>query len=280
MKKIVKLYEEYTSFEGSLFVYSLSFSLLLALAPALTLVVMGFNFLFLDAELITSVITHYLPADLVEPFINYLISKGSINYVTSIVSMCVSLWLASRSTYSFNLITARNENIDYPKWMIRIKSILQFFVIITYILTAVILVTKMSMISFIYLPVFYVLFSSVGFYWFYRSISFVERETSYGLLGALFSTLAIFLTGVLFFQIINRFTNYESVYGPLSSLVILFLSVFVIASIIYMGYVINDIYADEYKTITKKHSIMQYLDRIQTSTMQRLLDRFQRKQVK
>lgn len=52
MYKIKCLYREFTSFEGSLFKYSLSFSLLLALAPSLLIFALMFKFAYLDDTII------------------------------------------------------------------------------------------------------------------------------------------------------------------------------------------------------------------------------------
>ena len=40
MEKLFRIYEEFTSFEGSLFKYALSFSILLAIAPSILLFAM------------------------------------------------------------------------------------------------------------------------------------------------------------------------------------------------------------------------------------------------
>ena len=53
MYKIKCLYREFTSFEGSLFKYSLSFSLLLALAPSLLIFALMFKFAYLYHEFYT-----------------------------------------------------------------------------------------------------------------------------------------------------------------------------------------------------------------------------------
>ena len=82
--------------------------------------------------------------------------------------------------------------------------------------------------------------SFVGFYLFYHLCTFRLREWTYGLLGALFSTVSIYFVGLLFFKSVRYFTNYENVYGPLSSIMLLFLSVFVISIIIYFGYIFNN----------------------------------------
>ena len=61
MKWIMDLYREFTSFEGSLFKYSLSFSLLLALAPSLLLIAMLFRFAYLPMDIIMKFLISFMP---------------------------------------------------------------------------------------------------------------------------------------------------------------------------------------------------------------------------
>lgn len=248
------------SLEGSLFIYSLSFSLLLALAPTLILFVMSFDSFLLDINLITETLIHYLPKDLIEPFVAFLIKKENFSYLTSIISAIVSLWLSSRSTYSFNLIVMKREDINYMKWMIRIKSIFQLIFIIMYVLLSVMLITRLSLIAFIYVPLLTSILSLIGFYGFYRSLTFIKRDISYGFSGALFSTLCLFISGILFFKILYQMSDVESIYGPLSSLIILFLSIYLMASIIYIGYIMNEIFSNENEIIKKSSSIIHILE--------------------
>lgn len=61
MKWLMDLYREFTSFEGSLFKYSLSFSLLLALAPSLLLIAMLFRFAYLPMDIIMKFLISFMP---------------------------------------------------------------------------------------------------------------------------------------------------------------------------------------------------------------------------
>ena len=162
-----------------------------------------------------------------------------------IVSMIISFWLASRSNYSFLLISSKREEVLIPKWIIRAESYLQFLVVTVYVIGAAILITSLSFMDPWLMPVVYLIAAFFGFYMFYRFSSFLKREKSYGVVGALAATLGVLLIGILFFEIINRFTNYDNVYGPLSSLVILFLSIYLIASVIYIGYILNQAFASK-----------------------------------
>ncbi len=245
MNKLIQCFEEITSHEGSLFTYSLSYSLLLTIAPAITIFVAFFSVFVLDVDLIVETLSLFLPSEYIAPFVDFLLNKESINTMTSIVSMIISFWLASRSNYSFLLISSKREEVLIPKWIIRAESYLQFLVVTVYVIVAAILITSLSFMDPWLMPVVYLIAAFFGFYMFYRFSSFLKREKSYGVVGALAATLGVLLIGILFFEIINRFTNYDNVYGPLSSLVILFLSIYLIASVIYIGYILNQAFASK-----------------------------------
>lgn len=242
MKYIIKIYEDVTSLDGSLFIYSLSFSLLLALAPAIMLFVMMFQWFLLDADIIVTAASHYMPIELVEPFVTYIVGNGTGNLVTSVVSVVIALWLASRSIYSFMMISAKTECVDYPKWGLRLKSMLIFLFVCLYVVLCLFLVTQLLVFARLLVLAIYLAAAPVGFYLFYRRLTYEKRDIYYGMPGAVFASVSIFLIGFLFFTIINVFTNYSSVYGPLASLVILFLSIYLIAGVIYVGYRLNDIF--------------------------------------
>ena len=50
----------------------------------------------------------------------------------------------------------------------------------------------------------------------------------------------------LFITIINHFTSYQDVYGPLASLVTLLLAIYLISCIIYFGYCLNIVFEEDY----------------------------------
>lgn len=239
MKKLLSVINQINSFEGNLFIYSLSFSLLLTIAPALIVFVSAFQFLNINVNKLVVMLSQFMPIELIQPFIDFLLNKSDSSIWISLISMGVSLFLASRCIYSFLLITVSDEKVNYPKWSIRIYSVFEFFLIFIYLLACILLISFLSRISFIFLPISYFMAALFGFYAFYHLCTFKDRGKLYGLVGALFSTVAIYLVGLLFFKIVYQFTDYDSVYGPLSSFMVLFLSVIVIAFIIYGGYVLN-----------------------------------------
>ncbi|MDE6475235.1 MAG: YihY/virulence factor BrkB family protein [Erysipelotrichaceae bacterium] len=245
MHRIVQLYKEFTSLEGILFIYSLSFSLLLALAPSLIIFVMLFDFAYLSDEVIQSIITfieQMIPQELIGGFIEFL-GAQNFNLIPSIITLCASFWLASRSVYSFMLISANHEEVDVPKWAIRLRAIYLFVVLAILIVAAIIIGSIMKE----YLPLVSSIMMFILFTLMYRALSFRKRNLSFGILGGLFCTIAILCVSALFLTIVGRFTSYETVYGPLSSLVTLLLAIYIISGIIYFGFCLNIVFEDTYQ---------------------------------
>ena len=61
MEKLFRIYEEFTSFEGSLFKYALSFSILLAIAPSILLFSMLFRYAYLPIDMVLNFVRSFLP---------------------------------------------------------------------------------------------------------------------------------------------------------------------------------------------------------------------------
>lgn len=252
MKKWKQLYQEYTSFEGSLFRYSLSFSLLLAIAPSLVVFAMLFNFAFLTPEVLRDVMNMlHIPVALFESVFDWFLNK-EYELIPSIVTLCISFWLASRSVYSFLLISANHEEVKIPKTVIRIQSIVMFVILAILIVSVVAIASMLSHI----LPLIASICMIPLFTLMYRAVSFRKRAWSYGLIGAVFSTTAIMITSFLSFLLIRKFTSYSNIYGPLASLVALLLVIYIISSIFYAGYCLNIVFDDDYQKeylLTMKH---------------------------
>ena len=68
-----------------------------------------------------------------------------------------------------------------------------------------------------------------------------------------FTSACIVLIGVFFFYIVNHYTRYNALYGPLASLVIMLISIYLISSVIYFGYCLNHEYGKSFSRRTYKH---------------------------
>ena len=103
MKKLVYLYREFTSFEGSLFKYSLAFSLLLALAPSVLIVALLFKYAYLSEDILLNFILHFIPdnnTEMIDQIFSFFTDKD-YNITSFIITMCVSFYLASKSIFPF-----------------------------------------------------------------------------------------------------------------------------------------------------------------------------------
>lgn len=244
MKRLICLYQEFTSFEGSLFKYSLSFSLLLALAPSLLLFAMLFRFAYLPMDLIMKFLISFMP-DMSMDVLNQIFqffANQNYNITSFIVTMCVSFYLASRSIFSFLLISASHEEVDVPKWAVRIKSVVMFVTLVILLVAAIFVATRFNDI----LPIVAAIVMLLMFTMMYKALSFRKRNWSFGIIGAMFSTICILGLAALFVTIVSHFTSYKDVYGPLASLVTLLLAIYLISCIIYLGFCLNLICEEEY----------------------------------
>lgn len=246
MKKVNALYKEFTSFDGSLFKYSLSFSFLLALAPSLIIIMMLFKFNLLPSEAIQNIILRFLPyatdAETMNEIFDFFLSQ-QYNLITFLITIIVSFYLASRIIFSFLLISASHEDVDVPKWAIRIRAFILFTQFI------ILLVVFIAAATFFYqsLPIVSAVALLIMFSMAYRALSFRKRSIKFGILGAICSTILILGLATLFITIIIHFTSYEDIYGPLASLVVLLLAIYLISCIIYLGFCLNLVYDDAYQ---------------------------------
>lgn len=235
MQKLWLVIKRFRSFEGSLFRYSLAYSFLLALLPTLIVIVMLFHSSILDANLLLEYLYRFFPEKFLEPFVTYLMDKEYHSISSIVVSLVAAFYLASKSIYSFMLICAQNEGFNIPKILIRIKSYVLFVVL-------VIGVSMISLLASIFeypAPIVFSIGLFVVFMTLYRTLTFEKKPIHYGLIGAVFSTVAIILLSYLFLVIVEYFTSYSTVYGPMGSLVIALLSIYVSSSVIYFGYCLN-----------------------------------------
>lgn len=245
MKRWLILYNEFTSFEGSLFRYSLSFSLLLALAPSLLLFAMLFKYFYIADDVILNFIMQFFPGsseEMINQIFQFFTERNFSSIISFVITICTSFYLASRSIYSFLLISASHEDVDVPKWSIRIKSILMFVIMSFALVAAIYVVTQLLD----FLPEVATALMLVMFYVLYRSLSFRKRTWSFGLVGAIFTTFSMLLLAALFVTVVTYFTSYQTIYGPLASLVTLLLAIYLISCIIYLGYCLNIISEEDY----------------------------------
>ena len=258
LDKISLTFNKFFCFEGTLFRYSLGFSFLFALLPSIIIVFMFIKFSIIPLDTITNLLFQYLPESLIGPFIDYLTNSSNSDFYATTISLIVSSYLASRSFFSFMLIAAKDENIEYNPLLIRIKAVfllLLFILAITISLS--IIIALQSYIK--YIPITTALIVTITlpiiFYFFYRFLSFKKRPLMFGLLGGVVSGLLIVIIGYYFLYYISEYTNYSTIYGPLASLVILIVSIHLICNVIYFGYCLNISFSDNNNLKNKHHNV-------------------------
>lgn len=251
MDKIKDVILEFLSPEANLFVYSLSFGLLLSLAPSLIIFAMMFKWgTFLDIDVVIDLfhslhLSNDIQVLIEEIFLEFM--NKEYGFVPAITTLCLSFWLASRSVNSFLLISASHEKVDVAKFAIRIQSIVMFMIF------AVMLIGGVLFATFVYhfvdvslLPLIAALIMVPLFTLMYRSLSFRKRSLSFGLIGGLFATTAVILLFYLSFILIQQMITYNRIYGSLASLVALLLVIYIVASIVYLGFLLNLVCEESY----------------------------------
>lgn len=247
MRKLKVIIAEFFSLEGSLFTYSLSFSLLLALVPALIIMILFFNMTALPISILEKVVKLVFPVTDVASFLDFFNHKH-FNVITIIPTLILSLWLASRSIYSLMLISAKKENIEVPKWAIRIRAIYLFLVVAASAVGVIyVYISYARVFPFIAPSILFIVLFIL-----YRSTAFRKREYTFGIIGSIFASIGI-LIGIVMVKVIvfDNFISYQSLYGSLAAFAVLLVLVYVIASIIYFGYCLNFILSKHYNTDEK-----------------------------
>lgn len=242
MQRFKRVVLKFFSSQGNLFRYASSFCMLLGLLPSLIIVLSVFQNEVLNNPKLVEFLYWYLPKELISPFIEYVLSKHYDTYLSLIISMGLSIYLASNAIYSFMLISKDDEDFDTYNILIRIKAIIMFIALVMgLILLAFINYFTRSVI--VVVGGFLVLF-----YFFYRFLSFEKRSVTYGIIGSLFTCTGIMIVGIGFVYFVDNYTKYDVLYGPLASIVVLLISIYLISSIIYFGYCLNH----EYTKCVKK----------------------------
>ena len=240
MELIRKVLELFDSFQGRLFRYALAFSLLLTIAPILIAVILVFKYVVIINEgayqFLVEILIRFLPEDIIVPFVQWFASEGeAIGLWATISTLVLSFFLASRSIYSFLLISAQVEGVRLSGVFIRLRAILLTVYFALYLGAAYLVLMLFQQFWLITASVLaIVLFMAI-----FHALSFYHRPLLYGLAGSLFSVSAFVLLGTLLTWMLETFTSYPTVYGPLASFMTLLLSIYIIACIIYLGFCIN-----------------------------------------
>ena len=103
---------------------------MLALLPALIIFLKVFQTDILSAPNLINLLYDYVPETILAPFVEYVMSQEYTTFVSLIISMGFSIYLASNAFYSFMLISMTDEGFDTYNILIRIKAIIMFISLI------------------------------------------------------------------------------------------------------------------------------------------------------
>lgn len=238
--KGMEVYKMVVSKEGALFANAFSYSLLVGLAPLIIIAIIFIgNFVF-SVDQMVNILVQYIPKELVFPFIDYITLNNDNSLFFMISLFSASAWVASKTLYSFLMISSDLDRVKIRSMYLRVMSVVYFVLLVLAIVGVGLVLGFVPLPSIIIVPITLLVF----FFMFYSMLSFRHVSLKALLLGSIFSSVAMGLLGRLFFDIINRFTNHDTIYGPLSSLMILLISLKVISTIIFTGYAITYVFKD------------------------------------
>lgn len=235
MYKIKNLIGMITTDESKLFVNALAYSILVGIAPFIIIAVAFFGTYIVDVSVLVSLISRYVPSDLVLPFVEYL-SASQINNLGIVISLLTaSLWVGSKSVYSFMLLNNQYQVGKQTGFLLRLVSLVYFVVIVSF-LGLLVFVTVLSGISSALIIVPILVFFLMVFY----KMTSSRKDTLLEVLpGSFVSSVLLIGFGQIFFIYVNNFSNYSSIYGPLASIVVLMISSWFISWILFFGYSLN-----------------------------------------
>ena len=243
MKQLIQLWKMLKNEEGLLFTYALAFSLLLTIAPSLLIFVLLFASTYIDFSFIEDILMRFLPNvtnEQIQHIVYYFVDRD-YSLWSFVTTICASFYLASKSIYAFLFISARNEMVSVKKWYLRLLS-LWFY------MSFVLLIVGYIQLLYPYLMKYggFRWLSLWGFlYYFYNRLSFRKYSFKYGITGSLIASILFSILASLFMVLIQYFTSYQDVYGPLATFVTVILAIYLISCIIYIGFCWNLIWQKE-----------------------------------
>lgn len=239
LSRLKKIYDLITANEGQFFIYAFAYSLVLGLAPLLITAILLLGNV-ISIESLVTVLEQYLPRDIIVPFIEYIRMTRPSELMMFISAVVVSIWMGSKIVYSYLIYSSNILKIKINGFILRLVSIVVLLVLLFGVGAIVFVLSYIKIFNFIIYPllVFLLLFT---FYWI---ISFNKIKIRFLLLGSGVASIFFYLLGSFFFLYVNNMSNYQSVYGPLASIMILLIACYLISFIIYLGYCVLISFSD------------------------------------
>ncbi|AYV35054.1 YhjD/YihY/BrkB family envelope integrity protein [Erysipelothrix rhusiopathiae] len=257
IKKIQTVMEMMSSNEGTLFTYALAYSIIVGIAPFIIISVVFVGTYVYDVSQIIQLLQRYVPADLILPFVDYIQTSDLSNLWLIVSLLGVSIWVASKSIYSFLLLSSEQDGVNINHFFLRILACVYFIMIVLGIMAFGILIGYVPFINKFTTPIVITFF----FVFFYRLLSFKYTRFRDVIWGSAITSIVLILLGRLFFVYINQYSNYQTIYGPLASMMILLISGWIIAWVVFFGYCINYVVRDDTLPVQGKNRLISILEK-------------------
>lgn len=256
-EKIKDIATMMTTNESTLFIYALAYSIITGVAPLLIIMVVYMGTYVYNVDQIVSLLQRYIPEDLILPFVSYIQASEMTSKWFIVSLLGVSIWVASKSIYSFLLRSSVVDNVNVNNFVLRILAMIYFVIIILGIGFVSFLMGYFPYINRFVLPLLMFVFFVIV----YKLLSFRYTGFRDVVYGAVFSSITLSLLGRLFFQYINQYSNYQTIYGPLASLMIMLISGWFIAWVVYCGYCINYVFRHTDGPVKEKEALINFLEK-------------------
>lgn len=237
---------------------NMAFFLFLSIFPVIMLVVYFANMLSLSIDDVIDIITVIIPPEVSKIIMPYFI--GSHVSFTTIASMLVGFYLASNASKAIIVISNELYKIDIGNvvrsrikafFMTIILILLFIFILVILafgdkILNFIFLITSLNELQFIIKIIYIILKWSLAIFIVFFLVKILYTislnkniPSKHTTKGAIFTTISFSIVSTVYSYYVTNFTNYDMIYGSLSSIIILMMFIYILSYIFVFGIAIN-----------------------------------------
>lgn len=225
----------YTNQESVIFQLGFAFSILLSLIPLLIIFIILFNRFAMSTELLIEIFGNFVDTELISNFIRFFNAENSGEFLSLIVLLLISINLGSRAFITYLYLTQRIEQTNYKWWFLKLRALLGLMTFVIVFTASLFIATRVG-INNGYVQFF---ISILSLLMLYRGLALEHRSFIDLYKGALIAGVGVYILTFALYYFFNNLFNYETIYGPLASLMVLFLSIYLLAKLIHFGYCVN-----------------------------------------
>ncbi len=264
LSEIYNFFKELFQLNGNFFMpASLTFYLIISFIPLISIVFMILSFYsnnYTDAIISLLNSLEILPEDMVESFVSYVKTINMTDYITLIISIIASIYVASRGVecfarFSNTFYGISDKEISFLKRKSRSILITFVFIILTslslivYAVFSTVVEQRLNiMLSafFKYLIIGLIIFILILFLF---KVAPKKKEAVKNIIpGAIICTISLIICVLVYSAYLKySFSRMSSIYGPLTSVIILLLLVFVVAYIFFISFYFNILLSERRK---------------------------------